>query len=215
MRGTWIHREGGGHLTLFFGGWGMDERSVRHLTGGGDVLAFHDYRELPGEAPGVAGYHRVEVVAWSMGVWAASVSLTRWGIVPAAAVALNGTERPVDERHGIPPAIYALTERGMDARGWEKFLARALDGEGERAAFDAGRRPLDERVEELRRVREQAAVERPRIAWTRAFISRKDNIFPPGNQREWWQGRCPEVVYLDGGHYPFSRFSSWDSIIHP
>ena len=44
-------------LTLFFCGWGMDERAVQHVKGKGDLLLFYDYRDISGEeAPEVEGY---------------------------------------------------------------------------------------------------------------------------------------------------------------
>ena len=33
-------------LTLFFCGWGMDERTVQHVGGIGDLLLFYDYRDI-------------------------------------------------------------------------------------------------------------------------------------------------------------------------
>ena len=218
MRATWLRRTAGEQVTLFFNGWGMDERAVKHLTGKSDVIAFHDYREVnSGIIPGVvAAYDIVDVVAWSMGVWAAATLLAREGIAVRNAVALNVTERPVDDLHGIPTRSYALTERGMNARGRERFFDRMLDNEEEREAFRARclpRRSLEEQIEELRRIREQAAREQPRTKWSKAFISREDVIFPAGNQKEWWKYRC-EITCLDGAHYPFFRFSSWDSIIN-
>jgi biotin synthesis protein BioG len=215
MRREWLIREGGDHLTLFFGGWGLDVRAVNHLAGSGDVLMFYDYREIAAEGPpDTTGYAFVDVVAWSMGVWAAALLLSRWGLSPRCAVALNGTERPVDDRHGIPLKLYLLTERGMDERGRARFIARMLGGKEERATFSdrhEPRRELGEQVEELRRVREQASCERPEMKWDRVFISREDSIFPVENQQNWWQDRG-EITYLAGGHYPFFQFSSWESI---
>jgi biotin synthesis protein BioG len=216
MRRVWLIQEGRNRLILFFGGWGLDERSVSHLTGDSDVLMFYDYRYLlTEEAPDTTGYDIVDVAAWSMGVWAAATLLARWKLPYRRAVAINGTERPVDDQHGIPPAIYSITERGMNYRGWERFIARSTDGKEERDAFRAKCRPyrgLEEQVEELRRIREQAATERHTIAWNRAFISEEDVIFPVENQRNWWKNRS-EIAYLAGGHYPFFRLSCWDSII--
>ncbi|MDR2414306.1 MAG: DUF452 family protein [Odoribacteraceae bacterium] len=215
MRATWLIKQGARRLIIFFGGWGLDERSVNHLTSDSDVLMYYDYRDVAtGEAPDATGHDIVDVAAWSMGVWAAGVSLARWGLSPRRAVALNGTGRPVDDLHGIPPALYALTERGMNERGWEKFIARSLDGEEEQTRFRSCQplREMGERVEELRRVREQSTGASPATSWHRAFISREDIIFPVENQREWWRSRV-EITDLPGGHYPFFRFTSWESII--
>jgi biotin synthesis protein BioG len=193
----------------------MDERAVNHLQGATDALAFHDYRDISAEPPpDISAYAAVDVVAWSMGVWTASALLGRWGIVPRRAVALNGTERPVDDHLGIPAAIYALTERGMNQRGWEKFLARLLDDDSPAfTALHRPLRPLPEQVEELRRVREQAVNEPSPLAWDKAYISANDRIFPQENQQNFWQGRCP-IVRLAGGHYPFFRLPRWDLIMN-
>jgi biotin synthesis protein BioG len=194
----------------------MDENIVA-LEGSGDVLMFYDYRDLSREeAPDLSRYKSVDVAAWSMGVWAASSLLGRWGIVPRRTVALNGTERPVDDLLGIPRVLYALTERGMDVRGRERFYGRMLDHRDERLAFNARHRslrPVDEMVEELARVREQAAAAPPPgIRWDKAYISVNDRVFPVENQLRWWEDRC-EIAYLPGGHYPFFRFITWESLI--
>lgn len=94
-----VKRGGNRELTLFFCGWGMDEHAVQHVTGAGDVLVFYDYRDISKEeAPMIEEYRSVRVVAWSMGVWAASVLLNRWNLPTSYRIAINGTERPVDER---------------------------------------------------------------------------------------------------------------------
>lgn len=201
-------------MTLFFCGWGMDERAVQHLTGTGDVLAFYDYRDIAGEeAPVTDGYDEIRAVAWSMGVWAAAVLLERWKLPVTRRVAINGTERPVDERYGILPKVYLLTERGMDERGRDKFFARMLAGREEMARFGANKpfRELHEQVEELRAIREQAMLIRPEMRWDKAYVSAGDVIFPPESQRNWWDGRC-ETVSIEGGHYPFYVLDNWDEI---
>ena len=49
MKRKWITKEGSRVLTLFFCGWGMDERAVQHVKGKGDLLLFYDYRDISGE----------------------------------------------------------------------------------------------------------------------------------------------------------------------
>ena len=57
MKRKWITKEGNRVLTLFFCGWGMDEHTVQHVRGMGDLLLFYDYRDISGEdAPEVEGY---------------------------------------------------------------------------------------------------------------------------------------------------------------
>lgn len=215
MRRTWLIHEKHGSVILFFSGWGMDEQAVRHVAGDEDVLMFYDYRDISNEkASDMSGYEKVYLVAWSMGVWVASVLVPRWGVQIDRAVAINGTGRPVDDLYGIPTRMYTLTENGMNERGREKFFARMLDGkeEIERFAENKPCRFLEEQVEELKSIRVQAKKEDGGMRWDLAYISEKDRIFPVANQRNWWEKRTT-IHYLPGGHYPFYVFDNWNRII--
>ena len=165
------------------------------------------------EAPEVEGYESVRVVAWSMGVWAASVLLSRWNIPVSYRVAINGTERPVDEHYGIHPKIYLLTERGMTEQGRDKFFARMLSGKEEIERFEENKpcRDIDEQRDELRLIREQSVREMSEMHWDRVYISEGDVIFPVENQRNWWRDRV-EIITLSGGHYPFYVLDNWEKI---
>jgi len=187
---------------------------VQHVKGKGDLLLFYDYRDISGEeAPEVKGYESVRVVAWSMGVWAASVLLSRWNIPVSYRVAINGTERPVDEHYGIHPKIYLLTERGMTEQGRDKFFARMLSGKEEIERFEENKpcRDIDEQRDELRLIREQSVREMSEMHWDRVYISEGDVIFPVENQRNWWRDRV-EIITLSGGHYPFYVLDNWEKI---
>lgn len=136
MQIEWLKKQGSGRVLLFFNGWGMDAGAVAHLACDGDMLAVCDYRDLEqGRPEGLEAYAEVDVVAWSMGVWAAANVLPAWGIVSHRLVALNGTEHPVDDRWGIPVRIYRLTELGMNEEGRRKFTGRMFDKAGERPPF--------------------------------------------------------------------------------
>jgi len=148
-----------------------------------------------------------------MGVWAASVLLSRWNIPVSCRVAINGTERPVDEHYGIHPKIYLLTERGMTEQGRDKFFARMFSGKEEMERFKENRpcRAIDEQRDELRLIREQSAREMPEMHWERVYVSEGDVIFPVENQRNWWGNRV-EIITLPGGHYPFYVLDNWEKI---
>lgn len=216
MRREWIIKKGGDFIILFFGGWGMDENAIGHLTGASDVLMFYDYRDLSGEsAPLLDEYKEIHVVAWSMGVWAASVLLHDWGVKPTCCIAINGTERPVDEQHGTHPKIYVLTEKGMTEQGRDKFFSRMLVGKENNMRFEVNkpRRALQEQVDELRCIREQSGLIKPEMHWDKVYISGEDVIFPVENQRKWWE-KCSKVIGLTGGHYPFYVLDSWESVLN-
>ncbi|MCR9012453.1 DUF452 family protein [Gabonibacter chumensis] len=215
MRRVWLKKNGNKRVILFFSGWGLDERAVSHMTGESDVLMLYDYRNIEGEkAPVLNGYESIDVIAWSMGVWAASVLLPLWNLPVDRSTAINGTERPVDNLYGIPLHVYLLTERGMNERGRDKFFVRMLSGTGERTRFKQHHpdRNLEEQLEELKAIREQSDRLKGEICWNRVYISENDIIFPVTNQENWWRGRS-EIKKIEGGHYPFYVFENWDLII--
>ena len=65
-------------LTFFLPGWGMDVRPFRdYRSTETDILMAYDYSDLEMDAKWFSGYERIRIVAWSMGVWAASVLMAR------------------------------------------------------------------------------------------------------------------------------------------
>ncbi len=215
MRIEWLIKKGAGRVIVFFNGWGMDAAAVSHLETNADVVMFYDYRSLSYDnLPDLEDYREIYVVAWSMGVWAASCLVPHLKMQPRLVVALNGTERPVDDQYGIPVKIYRLTEKGMDARGREKFFSRMVVTDEDRQ-FLKGHLPsreLREQCEELVLIEKQSQGCEKRCHWDKVYVSEKDVIFPPGNQLNWWKEKAP-VVLLAGGHYPFTSFKSWEDIL--
>ena len=54
-------------LTLFFAGWGMDERPFLHYhPADRDLLVCYDYRSLDFDFSLPEGYEDIRVVGWSM-----------------------------------------------------------------------------------------------------------------------------------------------------
>ncbi len=217
VRIEWLYKRDSRRVIIFFNGWGMNGQVVKHLLCKADVVMFYDYRELSfGKLPDFRAYQAIYVVAWSMGIWAAAQLIPLLQIPPVKLIAINGTERPVDDQYGIPVRIYDLTEKGMTEKGREKFVLRMLYTQEEKERPHPGftERPLGEVCEELVRIRELSADQTQVLKWDKVYISEKDVIFPVSNQQKWWTGRCPEVQMLPGeGHCPFYRFRNWEEII--
>ena len=215
MRIEWLAKKGAGQVIVFFNGWGMDASAVSHLGTDADVVMFYDYRVLSYDnLPDLRNYREIYIIAWSMGVWAASCVVPHLKIQPRLAVALNGTERPVDDRYGIPVKIYRLTAKGMNTRGREKFFSRMVVTEEEKQ-FLKGHLPereLEEQCEELVLIEKQCRWSGKSYSWTKIYVSEKDVIFPVENQLNWWEGKVP-VIFLAGGHYPFAAFKNWEDIL--
>ncbi len=216
MRIGWVTKRGGGVVAVFFNGWGMDPNVVSHLAALCDVMVVYDYRDLEWDKSFTLElYQEVYIIAWSMGVWAAANIVPLLGIKPAGCIALNGTERPIDNCYGIPPTVYRLTEKGMDEQGREKFFSRMFSEQSGYLRFIAHKsgRELASQCEELVSVREYSTRYRNSLQWNKVYVAEHDIIFPVENQLNWWKDRAP-IIKIAGGHYPFYHFDCWEDIFN-
>lgn len=160
MKQSYIIHEHHPRLLLFFAGWGADETPFKmYRPAASDFMVCYDYRTLDFDASGLEEYREINLIGWSMGVWAASQTVPQLsspgtsgeGIHMANSIAINGTPYPIDQHMGIPPAIYHGTLDGLTGASLHKFLRRMC---ANGAAFKAfleitPRRPLEELRDEL------------------------------------------------------------------
>lgn len=105
MKCELIHSCGSDRLILIFAGWSTSADFYKDVAVDGyDVMVASDYSDMDFPKDMLRGYSIVCLFAWSLGVFAASRSLPFERI--ALAVAVNGTERPVDDSYGIPERIF-------------------------------------------------------------------------------------------------------------
>ena len=110
MKQTFIKKEGHPRLMLFFAGWGSEENLFRRpVEEGYDYLLCFDYRTLDFDYTLIEGYTEIRLLAWSMGVWAASRAFTGHSFPWQMKLAVNGTPFPIDDRRGIPEMIFKGT----------------------------------------------------------------------------------------------------------
>lgn len=181
-------------LILIYAGWGMDYRPFAHLRKDGyDILVVWDYRDLGMDMDILSGYVEICLVAWSFGVYAASLSMYRLGGRLTGSIAVNGTLYPVDDLRGIPRAIFNATLDSMDRRNLLKFYRRMCGGSEAFARFAEvlPERPVEELVEELRAVASLDGV--PCTSWDVVIIGENDAIFPCINQQRAWSGYAIEM----------------------
>lgn len=221
MKAEWIVRKGSRNLLLFFNGWGMDRRVADwHVLAwpddsGRDITVLYDYRDLSlpgwlGEA--MAEADSVDLVAWSLGVWAASnAGLERID----RAVAVNGTPFPVDAERGIPPEIFRGTLEGWNDENRKRFERRMMSGVPAEV-FEAVRsvRLSADQQEELRLIGEAIArcPVKSSASWkfSTAVIGGRDLIFTPENQRRAWLEAgviVTEIAVMP--HFPFTHIAGW------
>lgn len=206
MKHYFIQQKNHPGLTLFFAGWGMDELPFMDACPADrDLLVCYDYRSLEFDCTLLQGYRDIRLVAWSMGVWAASVVLQDMDLPLCERIALNGTMTPVDDDKGIPRQVFTGTLEGLNDVTLGKFIRRMCLKKENLAAFLAKRpkRPVEELKEELQRIGEQVqAFPVPRFEWERAVIGKDDLIFTAANQRNAWRlHAATEQVECDIPHY--------------
>lgn len=220
MRLHWQVREGQPRLLVFFNGWGMDQRllGATDPPAGCDLLAVCDYTDLRGAdavRAAVASYPAADLVAWSMGVWAAAVVFEAGGGSFGRAVAVNGTGRPIDDEYGIPTGLFHATLAGFSERSRDSFFRRMCDGREACARFlpHAPLRELEDQRRELAALALAAGAGVPPPGpFTAAVVGTRDRIVPPANQTRYWQGAVP-CRELNLPHLPFCGRVGWPQLL--
>lgn len=205
MKSKFISRNRSNRLILIFAGWGMDWRpfiGLEHCDY--DILVVWDYRDLTFDCKQLTEYDEICLLAWSMGVFAASVSI--YEILPKITmrIAINGTLTPIDNTTGIPPAIWHATLNALSPASLRKFHRRMCDSAAQYENFRevAPKRNIDELKEELIALETHTLFHVEQVTdWDMAIISRHDAIFPAKNQLNAWRPIAPTRI-LDNGHLP-------------
>ncbi len=217
MNATWLHREGRPRVLVCFAGWGMDARPFAGLASTAwDVLLCHDYRTLAPPPPALAeadAYVEKALVAWSFGCAVANRVTLERGWTLTRALAINGTLVPQDAERGIPDRLLTATAEHLPAGGWEKFVRRMCAAPAAYAHFDARRpdRSPAEQAEELAALRTLSA---PAVCVFRtARVAAADRIIAPDNQRRCWAQHGVPALPLDGPHYPFHLWQTWEEVL--
>jgi len=194
-------------LLLFFAGWGMDERPfLEYLPAGNDCMICYNYRSLSFDDSLLAPYRNIRVVAWSMGVWAASRMLAGRNLPVSESIAINGTPQSIDDEKGIPAAIFQGTLEGLNEHTLHKFRRRMCGSKEEMAHFmkQVPLRTVEDLHEELAQIGKQYVTQTDTdegyIEWNKVYIGLQDNIFPPPNQQRAWEGKKFTTVHC--AHYP-------------
>jgi len=165
----------------------------------------------------ILSYPRIDVVAWSLGVWVFGQIGDKIVRKPGTRVAVNGTLRPLDAKLGIPPAIFALTRERFGPFTRADFYRRVCSDPQTEAQFLAlePERTFEDQALELAFLHDELLAETaPRPTgdlFHTALVGSRDQIFPPASQERFWKGHVPLKV-LDTGHYPFGLWSNWDDL---
>lgn len=87
-----------------------------------DWMICYDYRSLEFDTTLIQAYSKISLIAWSMGVWAASQVMKQYPSLPVSqSTAINGTLYPIHETKGITPSVFEGTLQGLNAQTLLKF----------------------------------------------------------------------------------------------
>lgn len=206
MQKKFICRQGNKRLILLYAGWGMDWRVFRNLHRHGyDILVLWDYRELTFDWSKIAAYDEICLVAWSMGVFAASVTIHE--ILPriTKSIAVGGTLDPINDTYGIPLPIYHGTAENLNAGNLRKFHRRMCKDAEHYNVFreNAPKRDIPGLRDELYAIETHTIFHAPQVTrWDVAIIGRYDRIFPAANQLRAWRNNGATIVTNDMAHLP-------------
>ena len=111
----------------------------------------YDYRTLDFDTSILEQYRQVNVVAWSMGVWAAPIALASVPKEKLLLIAFNGTITPIGDTDGIPEKTFRDTLSGLTPASLQKFMRRMCKDSNAYKAFlgITPRRDFNEIKEEL------------------------------------------------------------------
>lgn len=235
MKQVYIIKENNPKLLLFFAGWAADETPFKQYRPKDmDYMICYDYRTLDFDTSIFDRYQQVNVVAWSMGVWAGEFILSKIPQEKIFSIAFNGSTFPIDDTEGIPEETYQGTLDGLTPATLQKFMRRMCKDSAAYKAFMeiTPRRDFDEVKEELRLIKEQfyqmtgfvyegevsyqesdrmleEYLDKYDYEYNYVFISNNDRIFPYENFRCNYDN-TPEsrLTITDCAHYdePMFRF---------
>lgn len=216
MQSVWLHHNTHRECILFLAGWGMDPGPFGFLsTNECDLCMIYDYRQLrPISLKCFAGYERLHLVAWSMGVWVAGHLLADQGPSFASCTAIGGTLTPVDTLRGIPPEMYTAMVAHFNQETLDSFYRSMFDSEELLARFlaDKPQRKLSELREEMVAFHDAYSLHGAGSdIFTRKIVTSRDRIFSGRNQmRAWGKGN---VIVRNWPHFPFSLLTSWRDLL--
>ena len=201
MQYKWLNKEENKNLIVFFNGWGMSEKAVSHLDFAGyDVLTFFDYRSFEIENFDFSKYVKKVLIAWSMGVYVCNYFFDIFKNFDKF-IAINGTQKPIDDNFGIPTAIYNLTVDNFNDLSCAKFMKKISTN------LEPSGRSTQELKEELVAIRNLKI--KNYLTFDKAIVSTKDRIIPSKNQMNFWK----TAQEIDGAHYIFDKFKSWEELL--
>mgnify|MGYP000854052731 FL=1 len=217
MNIDWLHTQNALECIVFCNGWGMDIHAVQHLKNNEyDICVISNYDSFQNELPNFTSYSKVHLIAWSMGVWAASKLFEHQADMFDKKIAINGTGCPIHNTYGINEQVFIGTLTSWNDSTRKRFDARMCGGNKEYAQMKhyMSARTSDNQQKELQSLYNAINIDSntDEFVWTAAIIGEQDMIFTSENQKNYWSTRTKSIT-LPVPHFPFHKIETWKEIL--
>ncbi len=214
MNSKFLINNNNSELIVFFGGWGCDPNQFKHLISNTyDVLMIWDYTEITNvEIP--KHYTSYTLIAWSLGVYIANCVLKDSKIDFKESIAINGTNKPIDNKFGIPPVIFEATIDMLNNTGRKKFYKRMCGSREMLEKYNKVEptRTVEDQKNELIQIQKFVlSNDITSNIFNFAIAGEKDLIFPINNIHNYWGDK---VRQIKSPHFIFFDYNIWDEIVH-
>lgn len=204
MRYKWLNKNNNDKLIVFFNGWGMDDKVISHLDCEDfDVLAFCDYETFEIPNFDFSTYSKKYLIAWSMGVFVCNYFYEAFCNFDKY-IAINGTQKPIDDEFGISKKIYDLTVNNFNELSCAKFMKK-ISSSVDLNSYKS--RSNEELKNELTSIRDLKV--KNYFNFDESIVSDKDRIIPTQNQINFWNKQGVTVKSEIGAHYIFDKYKNW------
>lgn len=184
------------------------EPFLKIKVSGADLLLCYDYRTLEAvvEPAMFGGYQRLDIIAWSMGVWVAARCFGGNDFPFTSATAIGGTIHPIDDRKGISADFFTDMAENLDEQAVCSFYSSMFSRQASREKFMKyrPRRSILSLQDELFSIFAMVQAEnnqRVKDIYDLKIITLRDRVFSARNQLRSW-GR-ENSVRMDWSHFPF------------
>ena len=199
------------NLLIFFTGWGCDEYEFEHLDSDSDILLFYDYYDLSFNFD-FSKYKKIELMAFSAGVFVASIIDFDFGI--NRKIAVSGNPYLFDEKLGLSKYIQEvlcnITEKNAD--DFAKNYLIKTDEEWTR--FHHSRRTLESCRIEFDSLKNIYKNQKDKInnIYDIAIIGAEDPIFDVIAQKEFYGTKLK--IIKNARHNLFFRINKYEQLFN-
>ena len=168
---------------------------------------FYNYTDTDKSDFDFSNYEYKILLAWSMGVYVSNIYYETFKGFDKY-IAINGTQKPIDDDYGIPEAVYNLTAENFNEFSKEKFIKKITTHVDLKKYTTRSTEELKSELIAIRDLKPEKY-----LKFNKAVISTKDRIMPYKNQLRFWSEKDIEITELDAPHYIFNFYTKWEELL--